>query len=131
MNSHYLIIALGWLVGQIGYASVSVYILQKDKDINYWKALGLYFSSEVGNFVIAFSALLIILFIAGDYINVEITRSDLLNKPALTWKERVIVYQRTASVVIGAFSQHLLYVAFKKGKKKIVEYEKQNNLNDN
>jgi hypothetical protein len=129
MNSHYLIITLGWIIGQIAYASVSVYILQKDKNINYWKALGLYFSSEVGSFGMAFAALLVILFIAGDYINVEITRADLLNKQTLTLKEKVIVYQRTASILLGGFCQHLLYVAFKRGKKKIEQYEKDNQIN--
>lgn len=130
MNNHYLIIAGGWAVGQIAYASVSAYILQKDKNTSYWSAVKLYFSAEIGSFVMAFSGLLVIMFIAGDFINVEITRADLLNKQALSWKEKVIVYQRCASVGIGAFIQHLLYVGFKKGKKKIEEYEKQNNLND-
>ena len=118
MNNHYLIIALGWLVGQIGYASVSVYILQRDKNISYWKALALYFSGEIGSFVMAFSGLLILLFIANDFFDIQITRADLLNKTALSWKEKIIVYQRTAAVGIGAFCQHLIYVIFKKGKKK-------------
>lgn len=130
MNNHYLIIAGGWFVGQLAYASVSAYILQKNKNINYFRALGLYFSAEIGSFIMAFSGLLILLFIAGDFFNVEITRADLLNKAALTWKEKIIVYQRTASVGIGAFIQHLLYVAFKKGKKKIEQYEIDNNIED-
>lgn len=124
MNNHYLIIAIGWLVGQFGYAAVSVYILQKDKRINYWKAWGLYGSGEVGNFVMAFAGLLILLFIASDFLDVDITRKDLLNKETLTLKEKLIVFQRTASVILGGFVQHLLYVAFKRGKKKIDDYEK-------
>jgi hypothetical protein len=130
MNDHYLIIAGGWFVGQIAYASVSVYILQKNKNIDYWKAWALYFSAEIGSFVMAFSGLLILLFIAGDFFNVEITRADLLNKAALTWKERIIVYQRTASVGVGAFIQHLLYVGFKRGKKRIEQYEIENQIED-
>lgn len=128
MNNHYLIISGGWFIGQLAYASVSVYILQKGKNVSYWKALSLYFSGEIGSFVMAFSGLLVLLFISGDYLNVEITRADLLNKQVLTWKEKIIVYQRTASIGVGAFIQHLLYVAFKKGKKKIEEYEEQNNI---
>lgn len=130
MSNHYLIIAGGWLVGQIAYASVTVYILQKNKDITYWKAWALYCSSEIGNFVMAFSGLLVLLFIAGDFFNVEITRADLLNKTALSWKEKLILYQRTSSVVIGAFIQHLLYAGFKKGKKRIEQYEIDNNIQD-
>lgn len=130
MNSHYLIIAGGWLVGQIAYASVSTYILQKNKNVPYWKALGLYLNGEIGSFVMAFSGLLILLFIAGDYFNVEITRADLLNKQVLTWKEKIILYQRTSSVGVGAFIQHLLYVGFKKGKKRIEQYEIDNGIQD-
>ena len=129
MSKHYLIIVGGWIVGQFGYAAVSVYRLQADKNVGYWKAWELYLSGEIGSFVMAFSALLIILFIAPDWIDVSITRKDLLNKEVLTWKERFIFFTRTISVPIGAFSQHLLYVGFKKGKKKIVEYEKENKLN--
>lgn len=130
MNNHYLIIAGGWLVGQIAYASVSVYILQRNKNIDYWKALALYFSSEIGSFFMAFSALMILLFIANDFFDVQITRADLLNKAVLTWKEKIIVYQRTAAVGFGAFCQHLIYVAFKKGKKRIEQYEIENNIQD-
>lgn len=121
---------LAWLIGQFGYASVSVYVLQKGKKVNYWKAWSLYFSAEVGSFVMAFSALLIILFIAPDFINTEVTRADLLNKESLTWKEKFILYQRTSAVGVSAFSQHLLYLVFKKGKKKIEQYEEQNNIKD-
>lgn len=124
------ILILAWLIGQFGYAAVSVYVLQKGKKINYWKAWALYFSAEIGSFVMAFSALLIILFIAPDFINTEVTRKDLINKDILTWKERFILYQRTSAVGISAFSQHLLYLIFKKGKKKIEEYEKENNISD-
>lgn len=123
-------LVVAWLIGQFGYAAVSVYTLQKGKKVNYWKAWQLYFSAEVGSFVMAFSALLIIIFIAPDFINTDVTRADLLNKETLTWKERLVLYQRSSAVGLSAFSQHLLYLVFKKGKKKIEEYEEQNNIAD-
>lgn len=129
--NHYVIIALGWIIGQFAYAAVSIYVLQRNKNLNYWKAVKLYFPSEVGNFVIAFAGLLLIMFITSDFLDVEITPKDLRSKDVLTVKEKLILYQRSASVGIGAFIQHLVYLAFKKGKKKIEEYEKQNNLHDN
>lgn len=126
--NQYVIIALGWVIGQFAYAAVSVYVLQRDKDVPYWKAVQLYLSGEVGNFVIAFAGLLLIMFIASDFLDVEITVKDLRNKEMLTLKEKIILYQRTASIVIGGFIQHLVYVAFKKGKKKIEEYENDNKI---
>lgn len=73
---------------------------------------------------------LILMFIVNDFITVDITRQDLLNKEALTWKEKLIVYQRTCAVFFGAFSQHIIYVAFKKGKKAIEDYAAKNNINE-
>lgn len=129
--NNYVILALGWFLGQLGYAAVSAYILQRDKPgITYWQALGVYFAKEIGSFAMAFTALLIIMFIANDFLTVDITRKDLLNKEALSWKEKIIVYQRTCSVFFGAFSQHIIYVAFKKGKKAIEDFAAKNNVNE-
>jgi hypothetical protein len=129
--NNYVILALGWFLGQLGYAAVSAYILQRDKPgISYRQALAVYFAKEVGSFAMAFCALLIIMFIANDFLTVDITRKDLLNKEALSWKEKIIVYQRTCSVFFGAFSQHIIYVAFKKGKKAIEDFAAKNNVNE-
>lgn len=130
MNNHYLVISCGWLIGQFAYAACSIYVLQKNKNVPYWKAAKLYLSGEIGSFVMAFSGLMVLLFIVPDFFEVQITRKDLLNKEALTWKEKIIVYQRVAAIGFGAFIQHVLYVLFKKGKKKIEQYEEQNNLSD-
>lgn len=130
MSNHNVIIASGWLIGQFAYAACSIYVLQKNKKINYWKAAHLYMSSEIGSFIMAFSGLLVLMFIAPDFLDVEITRKDLLNKEMLTWKERIIMYQRVSSIGISAFIQHIIYAIFKKGKKKIEQYEEQNNIKD-
>jgi hypothetical protein len=128
MNNHYVIIIFGWIIGQFAYAACSIYVLQKNKDVNYWKAAALYFSGEIGSFVLAFSGLLVLLFIIPDFFDVEITRKDLLNKEVLSWKEKFIVFQRSASIGVGAFIQHIIYAIFKKGKKKIEEYEIENKI---
>lgn len=130
MNNHYAIIIIGWIIGQFGYAACSVYVLQRNKNVNYWKAFSIYLASEIGSFVMAFAALLAILFIANDFIDMQITRKDLMNKEMLTLKEKIIVYQRTASFIFGGLCQHLIYVAFKKGKKKIEQYEVENKIED-
>jgi hypothetical protein len=120
------ILALGWLVGQIGYAAVSIHILQRDKlNIGYWQAAGAYFKKEFSNFVMAFAALLIILFIFPDFWDADINRMDLKIKSTKTWKEWIMIYQRVTAVVIGGLSQHLLYIAFKRGKKEIDRLDKE------
>jgi len=114
------IIILGWIVGQLGYAAVSIQVLQKNlQNINYIQAAGAYFKKEVSNFVIAFCALLILLFIFPDFWDADINKMDLKIKSTKTWKEWIMIYQRVTAVVVGGLSQHLLYIAFKRGKKEI------------
>ncbi len=122
--SNIQIIIVGWLVGQFGYAAVSVYNLQKDKpNINYLQAAGAYFSKEIGSFIMAFAGLAILIFIFPDFWDSDINRMDLRLKPVLTWKERIIVYQRCTAVVLGGLSQHLLYIIYKRGKKEIAKLD--------
>lgn len=122
------IIILGWIVGQLGYAAVSIHILQRDKpNINYAQAAGAYFKKELSSFIMAFCALLILLFVFPDFWgDTDINHADLKIKSTLTWKERIIVYQRCTAVILGAASQHLLYIAFKRGKKEIERLEEKN-----
>lgn len=127
--NNYVIIAVGWLLGQLGYAVVSAYMIQRKLEgIDYGKALRIYFRKEVGSFAMAFAALLIAMFIASDFIDIRVTRADLLDKEVLTLKEKIIVFFRTSSVVFGAFCQHGIYLAFRKGKKAIEEYADKNKL---
>lgn len=115
--NHVVILMIGWVVGQFAVSAILVYLYQKDKDnIGYWQAVRAYFSKEVGNHVIAFAGLLVILFISYDYIDLKITRADLANKAALTWKEKAMYYQRTFAVIVGATIQLVLTLAYKRGK---------------
>lgn len=114
------IIVLGWIVGQIGYAACSIYNMQKDKEnVNYLEAAKAYFAKEVGSFVMAFSGLLILLFIFPDFWDTDLNRMDYKLKPVKTWKEWIMIYQRCTAVVLGGLSQHLIYLIFRRGKKEI------------
>lgn len=120
------ILILGWIVGQFGYAAVSIHLLQRDKpNINYWQAAGAYFKKEISNFVMAFAGLLILLFIFPDFWDADINRMDLKIKSTKTWKEWIMIYQRCTAVILGGLSQHLLFVAFKRGKKEIERLDKE------
>lgn len=124
--SHYAIITIGWAIGQLTYAAISVYILQYNKSITYWQAWGAYGKKELGNFVIAFCGLLALLFIANDFFDLAVTKQDLLNKQQLNLKEKLIMYQRSSALALGGFCQHLLYIAFKRGKKEIEKISNKN-----
>lgn len=130
--NNYTIMIMAFVLGQLAYASVSIYIIQnKVTGIDYWQAVGQYFKKEIGSLVMAACGWAIVMFIASDWIDVNITRKDLLTKETLTLKEKMIVYQRTFAVLLGGVIQHVLYVAFKRGKKAIHDYAQKNNVDDN
>jgi hypothetical protein len=130
--NNYVILALGWIVGQTAYGSVSAYIIQKDMPgIDYWQALKIYFKKEIGSFAMALSALLVLMFIFPDFFDPTVSRAQLKTKEALSFVERMIVYLRVSSVIVGGLSQHLLFIAFKKGKKAIQSYAEKNNIDSN
>ena len=118
MNNYFTII-IAFVIGQFAYTAITVYILQKDKDIDYITAYKAYMKKEIGWFVIAFAGLACVLFAMQDFLDLSIKREDLLNKEVLTLKEKIIFYFRTGSLFVGAFIQHLLFVVFKKGKDEI------------
>lgn len=130
--NNYLILFVAFLLGQIGYASVSIYIIQaKVSGITYMQAVKQYFKKEVGSFVMAAAGWAIVMFIFSDFFDTTITRADLLNKDTLTIKERMILYLRASATGLGMFIQHIIYVAFKKGKKAIHDYADKNNIDAN
>lgn len=130
--NNYLILFVAFLLGQIGYASVSIYIIQRNlPGITYWEAVTQYFKKEVGSFVMAAAGWAIVMFIFPDFFDTSVSRADLLNKDTLTLKERMVLYLRASATGLGMFIQHILYVAFKKGKKAIHDYADKNNIDAN
>lgn len=119
---YYTLMIIAFIIGQFIYTTLTVYNLQKDRDIEYGKALAIFVSKELGGYLVAIGGLCGVLFILSDYIDPGITRADLLNKESLTFKEQLVVYYRTASLAAGVFSQHLIYRFYNKGKKAIDEY---------
>lgn len=118
MNNYFTII-VAFLIGQFAYTTITVYILQKDKDIDYFTAYKAYMKKEIGWFIVAFAGLACVLFVLNDFLDLSIKRKDLLNKDVLTLKEKIIFYFRTGALFVGAFIQHLLFMVFKKGKEEI------------
>ena len=88
--------------------------------INYWAAFKAYVKKEVGGYVVAFVGLAALMFIITDFIDPSFKKADAdLN----TWTGKVVTYFRTAMLFFGCFAQHLIFVAFKKGKKAIEKAE--------
>ena len=117
--NNYLTIILAFLIGQSIYTSVTVYNLQNGKDIGYWHAYAAYMRKETGWFVIAIVGLCGVLFVLSDFIDLNIKKSDLINKDVLSTKEKLVLYFRTSALMLGMFIQHVVFKVYKKGKEEV------------
>lgn len=127
MSNNYVLLIIAWVLGQFGYASVSVARLQKNLvNVEYFQAWLVYVKKETGSFVMAFAALLIMLFIFPDFFDPTLTKAAAKSKEVKTFMDYLVIWQRTAFVFFGGFSQHLLYLGWKKGKAGITELDKKN-----
>lgn len=116
MYIHYVIMFLGFILAQLLITSIMVYHYQKEKNISYGSALTAYMKAEIGYFIIGIIGISTILFILSDFVDLSITRKDLLTKESLTWKENLRLYFKTASILIGGLVQYIAFVYNKKGK---------------
>lgn len=129
--NNYVIITVGWIIGQLTFTIVSAYLLQRNLNgIDFFKAVKVFFKKELGGYFVSLAGLFILMFIFSDYIDPNISREDLLKKDVLSYKEKLIVYSRTASIIFGIFCQFLILLGFKKGIKGIREYAEKNNIED-
>lgn len=116
MDNHYWIVLCAFLLAQSLMASIMVYNYQKAKEISYVNALFTYLKSEFGFFVVGIMGILTILFILSDFIDLSVTRHDLLSIKNLTWKQNLQLYFKTTSFFLGAFVQYLAFKFKDKGK---------------
>lgn len=116
---HYVQLFFGFIIGQFLMMSLNVYDFQKKKDISYRNALAAYATAEIGYFVIAGIGLIALLFILSDYIDLNVTKNDLKSMDSLDWKQKLQLYFKTGSLVLGAFIQYLTFKFRSVGKKAI------------
>ncbi len=118
--NNYLVLLVAFFIGQNIYTAVTVYNLQKNKALSYWEAYKAYVKKELGGYIVALSGLAGIMFIISDFIDPSFKHSD---ADVSTWAGRVQAYFRTSALCFGIFAQHIVFVAFKKGKKAIEKVE--------
>ena len=109
-----------FILGQLLYTAITVYNLQKDKAIDYRTAFIAYVKKEMGGYIVAIIGLAALMFILADFIDPSFKRAD---ADINTWKGKVVAYFRTSMLFFGCFAQHIIFVAFKKGKKAIEKEE--------
>jgi hypothetical protein len=116
MNKHYVIMLLGFLLAQLLMVSIMVYNYQKEKDVPYLVALRTYLKAELGFLIIGLLGISSVLFILSDFIDLSVTKKDLLTIEGRSLKQNLQLYFKTASIVIGGFIQYIAFIYKKKGK---------------
>lgn len=116
MSGQYVIVICAFLLAQILMTSIVVYRYQKDKDISYDKALITYLKAEVGFFIIGLIGVVSLCFILSDWIDLSLTKKDLLSIEHRTFKQNLQLYFKTSAFVLGGFIQYIAFVWRDKGK---------------
>jgi predicted small secreted protein len=116
MSYHYFIVIAAFLLGQLLITSMTVYNYQKEKNIDYMAAMHAYMKAEIGYFIVGFIAILCVCFILSDFIDLSVTKEDLMKVADKSWKENLQMYFKTSSLIIGSFIQYIAFKYKDKGK---------------
>lgn len=120
--NNYFVMLLAFIIGQALYTAITVNNLQKGKKIGYWPALRAYTEAEVGQYIVVLCGLAALMFVITDFVDPSFRKED---ADLTTWKGRLVAYFRSIMLVVGVFAQHIIFLAFKKGKKKLEEADQQ------
>ena len=116
MNAQYLQVFAAFLLAQLLMMSIMVYNYQKEKNVDYIPSVKAYVRAEVGYFIIGIFGILVILFIMSDWVNLSVTKEDLLKVEKRSLKQNMQIYFKTTAIVVGAFIQYLAFTFKNKGK---------------
>lgn len=116
MTSQYLQVLLAFLLAQSLLTSIMVYNYQKEKNISWRKAMVTYLNAEVGYFVIGLVAIFGVLFVMSDFIDLTVTKQDILSLESRSWKQNLQLYFKSVAFLVGGFVQYIAFIYKKKGK---------------
>lgn len=112
----YIQLFFGVIIGQLLITTVMVYGYQKEKNITWGEALTVYVKAEIGYYVIAAVGLIAALFILSEFIDLSLKKEDLRSQTALSLKQKLQLYFKTGSLLLGMFIQYVVFKVKDKGK---------------
>lgn len=126
---YYSNLIIAFIVGQLFFTAICSFYLQKNlPNVDYWTAFKIFLKKEFGGLVVAISFVLMLLFVLPDFINLQMTREELLKKENLTKVEQAQIWFKTIATAFGIFAQWIPFIVFKRGKKAIEDYAKQKGI---
>lgn len=127
MIQYILLLIVAVFLAQAFIAAFAVYRVQlANENINYIKALQLYFKANMARYVLVAVCVLILCFILSDYMDLSLTRDDLRAKgiKELTRVELIQLRFKSYSIAVGVFIEVIAVLLYKAGFKSIVDFGK-------
>jgi hypothetical protein len=127
--NNYIIIVLGWILGQAAYACKKSWDLQKRTEgLSFKSALHLLFTKETAAFAFGIVMLFIVIFILPNIIDLDVTKEELKGTDAAKWKYYFISFIRVIAVVFGYVCQNVGYFLFGKTEKILKDRAARDNI---
>lgn len=119
----------GFIIGQLLFAAICVFYLQKKTaGLNYRGALNIFIQKEMAAFVVAIVFVTAVMFVMPDFLDLRLTREALASRAQLTALEKAQFYFRAVSLVVGFLAQWIPFIVFKRAIKAANDFTKANNI---
>lgn len=129
---YYLLLIAAVVIGQLFFSVVSVWYYQRSNpQIDFFKALQVYFKKEIGTYIMIFCFTLLLMFVLSDWMDLHATRHDLLLKEDLNKFEQAQIKFRTYATCYGVFAQFVALYFYKGGKDAIDKFGKSKGIDIN
>jgi hypothetical protein len=114
--SIYFVWIAGCILGQMLFHSVNCYRLQKkNENLSFGKAFKIYLRLETGSIVMASIMVLVGCFVLSEIVDMNASRYELkLKKESLSFAEKIRLYFKIFSVLVGTSLQGIAYLILKK-----------------
>jgi hypothetical protein len=126
---YYLILIAAVIIGQTFTAAYLSWKYQTANDlIDYPKAFKLYINKNIGTFAVIVTFTLIVLFVLSDWMDMTMTKQQLLSLEKRTRFQEAQLKFRTVAIVYGVFAQLIASLLYKGGELAIKNYGKQKGI---
>lgn len=122
---YYIILIVAVIIGQSFTAAYLSWKYQNANElIDYPKAFKLYIHKNIGTFTVIVSFTLILLFVLSDWMDMTLTKTELLSITKRTKFQEAQLKFRTVAIVYGVFAQGIASMVYKGGELAIKNYGK-------
>jgi hypothetical protein len=122
---YHLLLLVSVLLGQLLVGAIAVYYYQsKNPHINYRKAVQVYLMKSVPVYSVIIAITLIAMFLLSDYMDLNLTRADLVAKGKLTKFEIAQMNFRLIAVCFGISAELIANIVYKGVRIAIIDYGK-------